>query len=50
MVETVNAAVETAITPAEVIRDPFSIETFKPAIKADAGNELCACVCACACV
>lgn len=28
----------------------FQMETFRPALKANTGNELCACVCVCACV
>ena len=28
----------------------FQMETFRPALKANTGNELCACICVCACV
>jgi hypothetical protein len=40
----------TARTAGQETRTLFSMETFKPIMKADVGNEACACICACGCI
>jgi hypothetical protein len=45
-----SATAQPATSTKQESRKLFSMETFKPAVKADVGNEICACGCVCICV
>jgi hypothetical protein len=45
--QTATVAGHTTTTPDT--RKLFTIEPFMPAVKADIGNEVCACFCGCIC-
>ena len=50
MLETANLAQQSATPELQETQKLFAMETFKPAMKADVGNEICICLCGCACV